>query len=265
MAYQNMVRRRIQMPAIKIVAPYDADWVKGFPNLYLAFAHVLRWNPTDLKIDHAEFLPATTGNRRCVQGGGHVNNGSGLMELNAMFCPEQPEQPQSGSYLIFEFISLAPNAYADQERATVAAVFDSYQWDEAAAKSRAAAMAAPIIATMNRVYQDHMHALSEFTQSQIERTHEIGRQADARYAEADRERVESDQRFNNQEENISRYGQGFSNYILDQNVVEYTNPYGDVVHETLPNNIAYNLVKNHSDKIAIVDTPNYIPEIDFRK
>jgi hypothetical protein len=263
-SYQNMVRMRIAQPGGKVIMPYNADLGQAFPNLYLSAARVLRWNPTDLKIEHTEMIPTHEG--RCVQGQGQVNNfGNGPMELNAMFCPDAPTNPQTGLYMIYVYFSLIPNAYADQERLTTSAVMASFSWNKAMVEQEAYEKSAPEIARMQGIYQDHMHALTQFTQGQIEHIHEIGRQADARYAEADRQRVESSQRFDKQEENISRYGQGFSNYILDQNVIEYTNPYGDVVHQTVPNNIAYNWVKNHPDKVEIVDTPNYIPEIDFRK
>ena len=33
----------------------------------------------------------------------------------------------------------------------------------------------------------------------------------------------------------------------------------------LPNDIAYRLVQQNPDKVEIVDTPNYTPDIDFRK
>jgi hypothetical protein len=118
---------------------------------------------------------------------------------------------------------------------------------------------------MQGIYQDHMHALQQFTQSQIDRTHQIGQQVTNRIAEADRQQAIRNQDFEQHEEDIGRYGQGFSNYILDQNVIQYNDYHGNVYHETVPNSIAYNLVQQHTDKVEIVDTPNYIPGIDFTK
>lgn len=263
-SYQSAMRMHLQMPAIKVVMPYNTDASRAFPNLYLSAARVLQWNPTDLKIEHADVTSTSGG--RCVQGQGQVNNfGNGPMELNGMFCLDSPSNPQTGIYMIYVYLSLLPASLADQERLTASTVMASFSWNKAMIEQLAREKSAPEIAAMQGMYQDHMHALTQFTQSQIERTHEIGRQATERYEAADRQRVESSQRFDKQEENISRYGQGFSNYLLDQNVIEYTDTYGDVVHQTVPNNIAYSLVQHHPDQVEIVDTPNYIPEIDFRK
>jgi hypothetical protein len=263
--YQNDVRMHLQMPGIKVVMPYNTDLSRAFPNLYITSAHVLNWNPTDLQIEHTEIVTIPDG-KQCEQGRGHVNNfGNGPMELNAMFCSEAPTDPQSGLYLIYVYFSLVPNSLADQERLTAATVMASFRWNEAMIRQQAANMAAPVIARMQGIYQDHMHALQQFTQSQIDRTHQIGQQVTDRIAESDRQQAIRNQDFNQHEEDISRYGQGFSNYILDQNVIEYSNSYGDVVHETVPNSIAYNLVQHHPDKVEIVPTPNYIPVIDFSK
>lgn len=263
-AFQTAARMRIQPQPSTLVLPYDTDWVKAFPNVYLTFAHVLKWNSTNLTLDHTELLPAT-GSQRCVQGNGHVNNGSGLMELNAMFCPEQPEQPQTGLYLIFEFIALVPNAYADQERAIVAAVFGSYRWDEAKAKSLAYSQAAPIIAQMQQTYQAHQQALMSFTQQQIARTQQIGAQAKAQMNATEAANQAQWAGFDQQENNISRQGQGFSNYLLDQTVIQDNNMYGNgtVGHATVWNSTADALVKSNPNRYEYVNTPNYWKGTDY--
>lgn len=259
-AAQASARMGIRPNPATLALPYDTDWVKAFPNVYLNFAQALKWSPTDLKFDNVELLPATGSNGRCVQGQGHVNNGSGLMELNAMYCPQPPEQPQNGGYLIFEFVSLVPTAYADQDRATVAAIFGSYQWDEAKARSIADAQSAPIIAQMQQTYQAHTQALMSFTQSQIARTQQIGAQATARMNASEAANSAEQANFDQQENNISRQGQGFSNYLLDQNVIQ-NNFTG--AHSTQWNSAADAMVKANPNKYSYVSTPNYIPGTDY--
>jgi len=259
-ASQAAARMGIRPNPATLVLAYGTDWVKAFPNVYLNFAQALKWNPTDLKLDHVELLPAAGSSGRCVQGQGHVNNGSGLMELNAMYCPQQPEQPQTGIYLIFEFVSLVPNAYADQDRATVAAIFGSYQWDEAKARSIADAQSAPIIAQMQQTYQAHQQALMSFTQQQIANIHQIGANATANYNATQQANDAQHAAFNQQEDAISRNGQGFSNYLLDQTVVQnnYTG-----THTTDWNSVADALVKANPNRWQYVDTPNYIKGTDY--
>jgi hypothetical protein len=216
---------------------------------------------TVLKLDHVENIPATgTGSGSCVQGQGHVNNGSGLMELNAMYCPQQPEQPQTGIYLIFEFVSLVPNTYADQDRATVAAIFGSYQWDEAKARSIADAQSAPIIAQMQQTYQAHQQALMSFTQQQIANIHQIGANATARYNATQQANDAQHAAFNQHEDDISRNGQGFSNYLLDQTVIQDNTTGG---HATTWNSFADALVQSNPKRWQYVDTPDYIKGTDY--
>ena len=262
--YQNSMRMGIRMPGNFVMA-YNADLGQAFPNLYLFAAHILNWNPTDLKIEKTQIVPTPQG-ERCVQGQGHVNNfGNGPMELNAIFCPQAPTNPQNGMYMIYVYLSLVPNSLADQDRLTISAVMASFSWNKEKVEGQAAMMAAPVINYMHGVYQDHMNALEKLRQSEMARTREIGQQVTDRIAEADRQQAIRNQDFNQRQEDIGRYGQGFSNYILDQNVIQYSNSSGDIVHETVPNSIAYNLAKLHPDKIEIVSTPNYIPRIDFSK
>ncbi len=264
-AYQRSARMGIRTPAIKVVLPFDTDWVKAFSNLYLTSAHILQWNPTDLTIDHAELLPAA-GSQRCVQGKGHVNNfGTGLMELNAIFCPQQPDQPQTGVYRIVAYFSLIPNAYADQERATAAAVVGSFWWTRPRSGGVPTHCQPQSSPRCTREYNDMMGVLRRQTEIEINNIHQIGKRSEILSAEREHERVVNQGQFEQRQEDTRRYGQGFSDYILDQSVIQYTNPYGDVAHQRVSNPTAYNLVQFHSDKVEIVDTPNYIPGTDFSR
>lgn len=264
-SYQRMMRMHMQSPPNEFIMPYNADLGRAVPYMYAFSAHLLRWNPTDLKIEQTQIVPMSQG-LRCVQAQGHVNNfGTGPMELNATFCPGPPSSPQTMIYMVYVFFSLVPNALADQERLTTFAVMASFSWDQQRVERQAAAMAAPVIQQMQGIYQQHMDALNKLREDQIGQIHRTGQEVTDRIAEADRQQAIRDQDFDKQEENIGRYGQGFSNYILDQNVIQYTNSYGDFAHKTVPNNIAYSLVQQHPDQVELVPTPNYIPDVDFRQ
>jgi hypothetical protein len=81
-----MMRMHIQVPPNKVVMAYNVDLGQTFPYLYLFAAGLLRWNPTDLRIEHTEMIPTPEG-ERCVQSQGHVNNfGNGLAAREAG-CP----------------------------------------------------------------------------------------------------------------------------------------------------------------------------------
>jgi endo-beta-N-acetylglucosaminidase D len=67
------------------------------------------------------------------------------------------------------------------------------------------------------------------------------------------------------EEDISRNGQGFSNYILDQTVIQDNNMYGNgtIGHGTVWNNQADALVKADPNRFEYVTVPNYWRGTDF--
>jgi len=65
----------------------------------------------------------------------------------------------------------------------------------------------------------------------------------------------------------ARNGQGFSNYLLDQTVVQDNNMFntGTVGHGTVSNSTADALVKADPNRFEIVDTPNYWEGTDFHR
>ena len=67
------------------------------------------------------------------------------------------------------------------------------------------------------------------------------------------------------EDNNSRNGQGFSNYILDQTVVQDNNMYGNgtIGHGTLWNSEADALVKANPNRFEYVPTQNYWRGTDY--
>jgi len=68
-----------------------------------------------------------------------------------------------------------------------------------------------------------------------------------------------------QQDSNARNAQGFSNYLLDQTVVQDNNIYnnGTIGHGTVWNSAADALVKADAKRFEIVDTPNYWRGIDY--
>jgi hypothetical protein len=73
------------------------------------------------------------------------------------------------------------------------------------------------------------------------------------------------QEFEQREDAISRNGQGFSNYLLDQTVVQDNNMYnnGTVGHGTVWNSTAEALVKADPNRFEMVQTPDYWKGVDY--
>lgn len=159
--------------------------------------------------------------------------------------------------MVLIFQSLVPVELADRERATAGAIMASFQMNQGVVAQQANAISAPSIAAI----------------------HEIGRQAAARSAATnaanDAQHASYWAQQNNNaaqhsdwsagQDNNARNNHGFSNYILDQTVVEDNNMYGNgtVGHGTVYNSTADALIKADPNRFSSVDTPNYWKGTDF--
>ena len=186
-----------------------------------------------------------------------------MRDMKALLCKSTPNQ--SGQYFFTFTKCLLPLGAGDQERATANAIMASYKPDMQRAQAIANAQAAPIIAQMQQTYQAHQQALMSFTQQQIANIHQIGANATARMNATEAANQAQWAGFDQQENNISRQGQGFSNYLLDQTVVQDNTVGGTgmVGHATLWNSTADALVKSNPNRYQIVDTPGYWNGVDY--
>jgi hypothetical protein len=242
------------------VLPYNADLVKAVPDLYMLMAHSFHWNPTDLSIDHAEMIPTPQG-ERCVQAKGHVNNfGNAMMELNEILCPQAPD-PRGGSYMTFVFFSLIPNTYANQERATSAAVMASFQWDRQLVQQRTDAMMAPVLAKMQRDWDEMEGALVKGNQRITQGIRQTGANATARMNNIEAANDAQHRAFDATQEDHDRYTQGFSNFLLDQTVIRDVQDPN--THATVWNRAAEAWQRAYPDRIEEVPTSQYIKGEDF--
>jgi hypothetical protein len=245
----NPVAQRTGMPAAtqgKILYPANVDPVKGFPGLFQAFWRVNGGNPT-LQVTNAQQVPGPNG-QRCVHATGHAVLGgpagaaSQMPEMEALLCTTAPGP--MGNYMVSLSMSLIPANLADKERATVGAILSSFQVNQAVVARQANAMAAPAIAQI----------------------HAIGQAATARYNATQASNQQQWAGFDQQESNISRQGQGFSNYLLDQSVVQTNNVGGTgaVSHTTMWNTQANALVQSNPNKYEFVPEQNYWAGTDFQ-
>lgn len=262
--FQRARQGGFRPPPNVVFHPHNGDLVKAFPDLYLRLGRSIGWHPTDLQIDRSETMPSPQ-SERCVHATGHVNNfGSGMMELNEMLCTVGFD-PNTGQYRFTAFFSLLPNAVADQDRATAAAIMSSFKWDEALVRARSDAEMAPILATMRKSWQAQQDALLRHNQQIVGQINQIGANATARYNATQAANDAQHAAWSQGQEDNSRNIQGFSNYLLDQTVIQDNNMYGNgtVGHGTAWNSTADTLVKANPNRFEIVESPNYWQGVDY--
>jgi hypothetical protein len=246
-----------------IVYKVQGELAKSFPELFQLWRRSGGQPPAELRIDKIESAPAAQG-QHCVHVIGHLNpDGKGMRSMNSLMCVFDPND--NGTYLVSLNHALFPNdGLAEKERPTLTAVVSSMridlklfkrQMDEANARSNA--------------------QLAAGTQQAIDRIHQIGAQATARYnatqAANDAQhsaywaRQESNaaqhSAWSATQENTERYGQGFSNYLLDQTVIRDVQDPN--THATVWNRTAEVWQKAFPDRIEEVPTSQYIKGEDF--
>jgi hypothetical protein len=250
---QQMQRSGTQKAAIAkaVVYPSNVDLAKAFPIIFdLIFRIGGVQGSANLQIAKAEQIPAPKG-QRCVHVTGQSHrDGKGIYEINSVLCSSTPGP--TGMYGFNLFHSAIAIAFADQERATATAIVASFQVNKALINQRVAAATAPVIAAMNKQVE------AQAAQA-IGNIHQIGQQTTARINASEAANNTQNAAWNAGQNTNAQKAQGFSNYLLDQTVVQNNNTGG---HSTDWNSTADALVKTNPNRFQYVDTPNYIKGTD---
>jgi hypothetical protein len=255
-SYQNRMRMGIKFQN-QVVYPSNADLTKSFADVFQRIRAAMGQGPAPLKVDSVQAVSGSQG--QCVNATGQLNpDGTAMRDMKMLLCRSTPNQ--YGMYFLIRTTCLLPLGATDQQRATAAAIMASYKADMQRAQAIANAQSAPIIAQMQQTYQAHQQALMSFTQQQIANIHQIGANATAQYNATQQANDAQHAAFDQHEDDISRNGQGFSNYLLDQTVVQ-NNTTG--AHATDWTSTADALVKANPSRYQYVDTPNYIKGTDY--
>jgi len=127
-----------------------------------------------------------------------------------------------------------PKHLVDQEWATMGAIFASWRQNSA--------------------------VIQQQTQRTIDNIHAIGERSKQAAAAADAARISSRQAYEARSDSQARSSQNFSNYLLDQTVVQNTQT-GE--HGTVWNQYADSLVKNAPDKYQYVPSQDMMKGIDY--
>ena len=221
----------------KIVYPWSSNLVQAFPNLFQQFwaLNNVRLTASNYRLTNLQPVALSAG-QQGVQATGYVDlDGRGMQEMNALLFTSSRVQ---GTYLVRIFITLLPRDVADRERATMGAVLASFKVNSAVVGQQASAIAAPAIAAI----------------------HQVGREAAARSAATNAANEAQHAGYWATQKNNARNNQGFSNYLLDQTVIQDNNKN---THGTVWNSTANALVEANPNRFQYVDTPNYWKGVDY--
>jgi hypothetical protein len=251
-------------PGTVVIYPYRGDPAREFEGILQAWRRSNGRGPVKLEGLKTQILPNNPHpeNQLCATADGQVDlqDGTGMQKLFAMLCVyrEQATFRQWGNYVItFNVLSFFPAAVAQKDDGLIPAIANTYKQNDQVMQQQGQQMMAQ--------KQQSDQQWRDWGQQQSDR---IRAQSQAmQKSNADRQAAYDDQHASYwaRQDVQARNNQGFSNYLLDQTVVEDNNMYnnGTVGHGTVWNSTADALVKADPNRFSLVDTPNYWKGIDY--
>ena len=269
-AYRNSQRMGMRPLRGTVVFPANADLVRNISQVIQLLARSNGFVPASLKVDFAEPVAPPPGSsfqgERAVLATGQIDpDGKGPQRMFRVLCAAPPDP--YGDFSFHDYVAYFPGTDAAQANAVAGAIFSSFQADLALVAQRASAEAAPHIARLKQVDAAQRQAVQANAARIIGNINQIGANATARMKSVEIANNAQHDQWNAGQTANARGVQGFSNYLLDQTVVQDNNMHGNgtVGHGTVWNSTADALVKADPNRFEYVATPNYWEGTDFKK
>lgn len=242
-----------------VLYPYRGDPVREFVPIFQAWRRSNGLGPAQIEIEDARPMQQaqTQGNTHCANAAGKIDpNGKGMLHFVSALCVLDPD-PQYGNYSITLSITMVPVAMAEREKPLVNAILRSYTPNQQVIQAE--------INQMLRAKQQSDANWLQWGQQQSARIRAQGQAAAARFSAIEQANDAQHAQYWARQDSNARGGAGFSNYLLDQSVVQNNNVAGTgmVGHSTEWNSTANALVRANPNKYEIVNTPNYWQGVDY--
>jgi hypothetical protein len=241
-----------RMPGM-LYYPYRGDIVASYPDLVQAWRHAL--GLPSLKLEAVQLKrppPLPGGQATCVSALGQMDrDGKGMRHYGDLMCASMPGP--WGVYMVTLDRTVVPLELAEPEDKVLRAIHDTWKVDFALVKQHSDAAAEQM-----RVNTENLIAINRRRAHDIQ---QFGEATQAHFRDVQHQHDVQNRGFEQGQQDISRRGQGFSNYLLDQTVIH------DVqdpdTHVTAWNRTAESLIKAYPDRIEEVPTSQYIKGQDF--
>ena len=252
----NMARQRMPVMKGTMVYPFRGDINKDFVNLFQAWRKAGGQGPAKIQVEELEPMQAANGNH-CVHAIGHMDpDGKGMQAFNDIMCAIDPIQ-SFGGYSVMLDHSLLPAAVENKEFDLLKAIVNSYQINNQVVNQQMAVQ-------LQQKQQNDQQILAA-GQQRVNEIHQIGQAATARMNATEAANDAQHAGYWSQQNTNAQNSAGFSNYLLDQSVVQNNNVNGTgaVGHATVWNSTANAMVQANPNKYEIVNTPNYWQGVDY--
>ena len=269
-AFRNARRMGMKPLPGMIVYPANADLVQNFAQIIQLLSRAKGFVPASLRIDYAEQVSPPSGSsfkgERWALATGQIDpDGKGMQHMFRVLCASSPDQ--FGDYHFLDYVAYFPRTEPGLANAVAGAIFSSFYVDIALVTQRANAEAAPHIARLKQVDAAQRQAVQANTARIVGNIKQIGANATARMKAIEAANDAQHAQWNAGQDANARNAQGFSNYLLDQTVVQDNNMYGNgtIGHGTHWNTTADALVKANPNRFEYVDKPNFWQGTDYHR
>jgi hypothetical protein len=234
-----------------VVYAFRGDLTKEFVPIFQAWRKAGGLGPAKIQVDTIQEMPGSQGSHGVMATGQMDPDGKGMQFFSDMMTVSTPTRDY-GSYSVTLCTAMLPLAVADKEKPMLNSIIRTYEPNVQVINAENAKQL--------QQKQQSDQQITASAQQYINQIHQIGAQATARMNATEAANSAEQSSWEAGQNANARNAQGFSNYVLDQSVVQnnYTG-----AHATAWNSAADGLVKSNPSKYSYVDTPNYIPGTDY--
>jgi hypothetical protein len=234
-----------------VVYAFRGDLTKEFVPVFQAWRMAGGQGPAKIQVDKIQEMPEPQGVHGVMASGQMDPDGKGMQFFSDLMTVTDPTRDY-GTYSVTLSHALLPLAIADKEKPIVNSIIKTYQPNMQVVNAENAKL-------LQQKQQSDQQTLAA-AQTRVNQIKQIGAQATARMNSTEASNSAEQASWNAGQTANAQNGQGFSNYLLDQSVVQnnYTG-----AHATTWNSAAEGLVKADPNKYSYVNTPNYIPGTDY--
>jgi hypothetical protein len=238
-----------------VIFPHPADLAKAVPDLFQAWRRAGGQGPAKLQIDKINPVSVAQG-MQCVQVNGHMDpDGQGMKTMNDQMCTS--ELYSWGGYMVVLHHSLLSNSPTEQDQATWAAMIASWKLNGAVLDQQ--------LEEDKRQKAASDQATLAWGRQAVANINAIGQRATIQHDAAQAANDAQHAGYWARQDTNARNSQAFSNYQLDQTVIQDNNMYGNgtIGHGNAWNSTADALVKANPNRYEIVNAPNFWKGVDY--
>ncbi len=234
-----------------VVYAFRGDLTKEFVPVFQAWRKAGGQGPAKIQVDKIQEMTEPQGVHGVMASGQMDPDGKGMQYFSDLMTVSDPTRDY-GSYSVTLSHTMLPLAIADKEKPMLTSIINSY-------KPNMQVVNAENTKLLQQKQQSDQQTLAA-AQARVNQIHQIGAQATARMNATEASNSAEQASWNAGQDANARNSQGFSNYLLDQSVVQ-NNATG--AHSTQWNSTADALVQANPNRFQYVDNQNLIKGTDY--